>query len=349
MSLVAVLVGLVLISFNGAFVAFEFGVLGAKRAVIDAGVASGERSSIAAHRLQSDVLLSLGGAQLGITICAIVLGKLMEPALSEVIENLINRFFEISETLLHSIGFAVALALVVLIHMVMGEMVPKNLALAGPEKTLLYLSRPMSGYLLLARPVVRALLWLSNGLLTVLRVKPTRELSEVVTAAELGLMVRDSHQEGLIDAEERSLIESALQFSNTSVLEVMMPFEKVNFVHLNAQLTDIETCFDETQHTRLVVVGQDSNDVRGFVHGKDLLQLPLDELSGKLEASSIRPMLRISGQSNLPEVLQLMQKSRVHLALVTDDRTSLGVVTLDDVMRGLIGRLSEDIDHSAED
>ena len=105
--------------------------------MIDAGVASGERSSIAAHRLQSDVLLSLGGAQLGITICSIVVGKLMEPAISEVIENLINRFFEISETLLHSIGFAVALALVVLIHMVMGEMVPKNLALAGPEKTLL--------------------------------------------------------------------------------------------------------------------------------------------------------------------------------------------------------------------
>ena len=95
-------------------------------------------------------------------------------------------------------------------------------------------------------------------------------------------------------------------------------------------------------------MGKDSNDVRGFVHGKDLLQLPIGQSSEKLAASSIRPMLRISGQSNLPEVLQLMQKSRVHLALVTDNRTSLGVVTLDDVMRGLIGRLSEDIDHPAE-
>ena len=128
----------------------------------------------------------------------------------------------------------------------------------------------------------------------------------------------------------------------------MMPFEQVNFVHLNAQLTDIEKCFDETQHTRLVVVGQDSNDVRGFVHGKDLLQLPIGGSSEKLEASLIRPMLRISGKSNLPEVLQLMQKSRVHLALVTDNGTSLGVVTLDDVMRGLIGRLSEDIDDSVD-
>ena len=144
MTLLAIAVGSLLIAFNGAFVALEFGLIGAMRSAVDSAARQGSRPALAAQRLQSDVLTTLGGAQLGITICSLIVGRLAEPAVASVVESLVSQFVEISETLLHSISFAFALGLVVIVHMVIGEMVPKNLAITGPQRTLLFLARPMA-------------------------------------------------------------------------------------------------------------------------------------------------------------------------------------------------------------
>ena len=212
MTVLAIAVGSLLVLFNGAFVALEFGLLGAMKSAIDAEATAGRKSALAAQRLQRDVLTTLGGAQLGITICSLVIGRLAEPAVASVIEQLVNEFAEISETVLHSVSFAIALALVVVVHMVLGEMVPKNLAITGPERTLLLLARPMALYLSLARPVIRMFQGFSNGLLGLFRVEPTSELDESTTSAELALMVDESHDQGLIDSQEYALIESAIAF-----------------------------------------------------------------------------------------------------------------------------------------
>ena len=181
MTLLVITVGSLLIVFNGAFVALEFGLIGAMRSAVDSEARGGRRSAVAAQRLQSDVLTTLGGAQLGITVCSLIVGRLAEPAVASGIESFVNQFAEISETVLHSVSFAVALGIVVVVHMVVGEMVPKNLAITGPERTLMFLARPMAVYLLVARPIVRALLWFSNGILRLVRVEPASELDEATT------------------------------------------------------------------------------------------------------------------------------------------------------------------------
>ena len=340
MTVLAIAVGSLLVLFNGAFVALEFGLLGAMKSAIDAEATAGRKSALAAQRLQRDVLTTLGGAQLGITICSLVIGRLAEPAVASVIERLVNEFAEISETVLHSVSFAIALALVVVVHMVLGEMVPKNLAITGPERTLLLLARPMALYLSLARPVIRMFQGFSNGLLGLFRVEPTSELDESTTSAELALMVDESHDQGLIDSQEYALIESAIAFGQTPATSVMAQIDHVHSVSVDSEIVEIEDQIVKTGHTRLVVHGADMNDVRGFVHSKDLLGIK--EKKQSLAPDLIRPMLRVDPQSTLPDVLQLMRRSQIHLAVVTSEGTNSGVLTLDDVMRGLVGPLLQE-------
>ena len=337
MTVLAIAVGSLLVLFNGAFVALEFGLLGAMKSAIDAEATAGRKSALAAQRLQRDVLTTLGGAQLGITICSLVIGRLAEPAVASVIEQLVNEFAEISETVLHSVSFAIALALVVVVHMVLGEMVPKNLAITGPERTLLLLARPMALYLSLPRPVIRMLQGFSNGLLGWFRVEPTSELDESTTSAELALMVDESHDQGLIDSQEYALIESAIAFGQTPATSVMAQIDHVHSVSVDSEIVEIEDQIVKTGHTRLVVHGADMNDVRGFVHSKDLLGIK--EKKQSLAPDLIRPMLRVDPESTLPDVLQLMRRSQIHLAVVTSEGTNSGGLTLDDVMRGLVGPL----------
>ena len=337
----SIALSIVLVALNGAFVAVEFAVLGARRAHLESLAASGNRSAVAGIRLQSEVLEALGGAQLGITVCSLVLGRLGEPAVAHVLEAVIEQFFEVSDTVLHTLGFALALSIVVVIHMVLGEMVPKNLALAGPDRVLLILARPMRAYLRIARPVNHALQVIANVLLRIFRIEPTHELSEAATSAEIGVMVRESHQEGLIDREERALIEGALRFGDTVAQEVMAPIAEVDAVSLTDTVAEIERRIDETDHTRLVVFGDSADDVRGFVHSKDLLSVPERARSEPLAVELIRPMLRVAPDAALPEVLSLMKRGQIHLALVTDEGVSHGVLTLDDVLRGLVGTLIE--------
>ena len=340
MTVLAIAVGSLLVLFNGAFVALEFGLLGAMKSAIDAEATAGRKSALAAQRLQRDVLTTLGGAQLGITICSLVIGRLAEPAVASVIERLVNEFAEISETVLHSVSFAIALALVVVVHMVLGEMVPKNLAITGPERTLLLLARPMALYLSLARPVIRMFQGFSNGLLGLFRVEPTSELDESTTSAELALMVDESHDQGLIDSQEYALIESAIAFGQTPATSVMAQIDHVHSVSVDSEIVEIEDQIVKTGHTRLVVHGADMNDVRGFVHSKDLLGIK--EKKQSLAPELIRPMLRVDPESTLPDVLQLMRRSQIHLAVVTSEGTNSGVLTLDDVMRGLVGPLLQE-------
>ena len=340
MTVLAKAVVSLLVLFNGAILALEFGLLGAMKSAIDAEATAGRKSALAAQRLQRDVLTTLGGAQLGITICSLVIGRLAEPAVASVIEQLVNEFAEISETVLHSVSFAIALALVVVVHMVLGEMVPKNLAITGPERTLLLLARPMALYLSLARPLIRMFQGFSNGLLGLFRVEPTSELDESTTSAELALMVDESHDQGLIDSQEYALIESAIAFGQTPATSVMAQIDHVHSVSVDSEIVEIEDQIVKTGHTRLVVHGADMNDVRGFVHSKDLLGIK--EKKQSLAPDLIRPMLRVDPESTLPDVLQLMRRSQIHLAVVTSEGTNSGVLTLDDVMRGLVGPLLQE-------
>ena len=350
MTTLAIAVGLVLIVFNGAFVAIEFGLIGAKRAAVDNAAETGKRSALAAQRMQSDVLTTLGGAQLGITVCSLAVGRLTEPAIAGLIESALHGIVEIPDAVLHAIGFGIGLGIVTVLHMVFGEMVPKNLALIGPERTLLVLARPMAAYLYVARPIARALQWLANGMTRMLRVEPTSELADVATPAELTLMARDSLAEGHIASADVDMLERAMRFEATSVSEVMAPAGEVAAVRLADGIAEVEQQFARTGRSRLVVLGDGPDDVRGMLHSNDLAALVERDAPSLAEADRtvaaarpagrglMRRMLRFGPDAALDEALRRMQHARIHLAVVADAQgRTLGVVALDDLLRSLIG------------
>ena len=350
MTALAIAVGLVLIVFNGAFVAVEFGLIGAKRAVVDGHAATGKRSALAAQRMQSDVLTTLGGAQLGITLCSLAVGRLTEPAIARLIEQAVHGIVEIPDAVLHTIGFGIGLGIVTVLHMVFGEMVPKNLALIGPERTLLVLARPMAAYLYVARPIAGALQWVANGMTRILRVEPTSELADVATPAELTLMARDSLAEGHIASTDVALLERAMRFEATQVSDVMAPAGDVAAVRLADSIPVVEQEFARTGHSRLVVLGTGPDDVRGMLHSSDLAASTERDAQNLAEADRrvvaqqdhgrglVRRMLRLGPRVALDEALRRMQRTRIHLAVVADaGGRTLGVVALDDLLRSLIG------------
>ncbi len=350
MTTLAIAVGLVLIVFNGAFVAVEFGLIGAKRAAVDGHAATGKRSALAAQRMQSDVLTTLGGAQLGITLCSLAVGRLTEPAIARLIERAVAGIVEIPDAVLHTIGFGIGLGIVTVLHMVFGEMVPKNLALIGPERTLLVLARPMAAYLYVARPIAAALQWVANGMTRILRVEPTSELADVATPAELALMARDSLAEGHIASADVALLERAMRFGATQVSDVMATAGEVAAVRLDDSIPEVEQEFARTGHSRLMVLGAGPDDVRGMLHSSDLAASTQRDAADLAEADRrvaagqrhgrglVRRMLQLGPQVALDEALRRMQRTRIHLAVVVDaGGRTLGVVALDDLLRSLIG------------
>ncbi|MFT7646438.1 MAG: CBS domain containing-hemolysin-like protein [Candidatus Poriferisodalaceae bacterium] len=330
---------LCLVVFNGAFVAVEFALIGTRRAAIDQRAEAGQRSAILAQNLQANLALMLAGAQLGITVCSLALGRLAEPTVAHLLEAALDG--ALSESMLHPVAFVVALTIVVFIHVLFGEMVPKNLTLVNSEKALLLLAPPMSLYFWLVKPITKSLLAAANGILGLLRVETISSLADVATPFELELMVAESHRGGLIDAEEHALLGGALRFGATSVSEVMTPLEDVDAVRITDSVETLERVFVRTDHARLVVCGAERSDVRGFVHSKDLLSVASSARTRPLPVRRVRPMLRVGSDVSLPEVLQLMRRARTHLAVVSDTSgTAIGVMTLDDVFGGLLGDLA---------
>lgn len=336
----------VLLLGNGFFVAVEFAVLASRRTKVEPLAAESPRAR-AALRAMRELNLQLAGAQLGITITSLVLGYVGEPALAHAIEDLLEPLGDVPEAVTHSIGVALGLGIIVFLHMVVGEMVPKNIAIAQPERTLLWLVVPNRLYLALVRPVVRLLNLMANGIVRLFGVEPRDELATAHTADEIAAMLRTSRTAGLIRESEHQLLTGALVLGGRPLSSVMVPRERIVAVPRNATPADAERVVVEHGHSRLVVTGDGIDDVLGYLHVKDLLTLPASSRDRPLPLGRVRRMLVVTGSATLEEVLLAMQRARLHMAVVADGagRTA-GLATLEDVLEALVGDIRDETDRS---
>jgi len=338
---VSLIAAVLLVGANGFFVAVEFASVGARRSEVDARAESGKRADRAAQRLQEMLLVTLGSAQLGNTMASVALGRIGEPAVGHLLDALFTRV-GIGEDMANNLGFVIALSIVVLVHTVVGEMVPKNFTIADAGRMLRIVAIPMLAFAWLARPIVHALVATANGFLRLIGLEPVTELDGSVTSAELASMVRESAEEGLIDADDSGLLSGALAFGATSVEAVMVPIGEVDAVPVTATVAETEERLVDTAHLRLVVYESDIGNVRGFVHAKDLLGLTEPARHRPLPQSTIRPMVQLSRSASLPEVLLAMRRRQTHLGVVADSDSTggpaviHGVVTLDAVLARLV-------------
>jgi len=330
---------------NGFFVAVEFALIASRRTKLEALAEQGSASARIAVGAMRHLNVQLAGAQLGITMASLLLGYVAEPAFAGLIEDVTSTFVHLPERALTTIGFVVALTIVAFLHMVIGEMVPKNVAIADPERTLLVLAWPNRAYVTVFGPVLRVLNALSNAGVRALGVEPRDELATAASADELAMMLGASRDEGLIEEVAHQLLTGALDLGDRSINTVMVPRDGIVWLPRTATPSEAEALVVSSGHTRLLVAGEGVDDVLGFLHAKDLLTLAGPARHRPLPLGRVRRMLVLGSRTSLEDALVEMQQARVHVAVIADaGGQTMGIATLEDVIEALVGDIRDESD-----
>ncbi len=339
-------VAVVLLLANAGFVAVEFALIAARRSRLEPLADAGNRRARLALAAINDLNRQLAGAQMGITMASLGLGFVAEPAVANLIERAVESFVELPSGVLHTISFGVSLSLVVFLHMVLGEMVPKNIALAGAERTAMWLAPANRLYAIVFGPLIGLLNRISGGLVRLGGVKPIDRLATMHTAQEFSVLVEHSAAEGFLDDFDRSLLSSALELARRPVRTVMVPRDQIVAVEQEATVEEVLEVMKASGHSRIVVQHGSVDRVVGFVHAKDLLEASGAQPSQPLGDELIRIVPTIDRETSLERVLEQMQGSRRHLAVVSHGsrRQTVGLVTLEDVLEVLVGDLLDETD-----
>jgi CBS domain containing-hemolysin-like protein len=335
----------VLLLLNGFFVAAEFALVAARRTKIEALAKEGAATANLAQKSIRELTLTLAGAQLGITMCSLGLGFVGEPAIAHLLESAITSLGEIPETLLHTISFTVALTIVTFFHMVVGEMAPKNIAIAEPERTALLIALPFRAFVLVFGPILYLLNGIANAGCRLLGVEPQEERMTASTAEEIQWMVNQSAEQGVIGPHERRLLAGAAAFGERDAASAMVPRTEVVALPSTSTPVEIERVVVDSGHSRIPVYGENIDQILGFFHAKDLLKVPPAQRHHPLARRWIRPMLIVPESLKLPPLLLSMRRERKHFALVVDEHGgTAGVVTMEDVLEELVGEIRDEHD-----
>ncbi|WP_018599796.1 hemolysin family protein [Mycobacterium sp. 155] len=341
-----VLLTMLLLAANAFFVASEFSLISARRDRLQALAEQGKRSAVTVIRAGENLSLMLAGSQLGITVCSILLGRVGEPAVA----HLLSKPFElvgVSDTVLHTVSFVVSLAIVVTLHVLLGEMVPKNIAIAGPESAAMLLIPTYLVYIRAARPFIAFYNWCANATLQLFRVETRDELESAVSTSELSEMIAESLSEGLLDAEEHLRLTRALQTRTRKVSDVAMPLQEMHAIRVAAPgsgptVGAVEQALTETGYSRFPVADSFGEFI-GYLHIKDVLP-EVNDPDAVLDVSMVRPLPQVPASLPLPDALSRLRRSNSHLALVTDDAAGGAVtamVALEDLVEDLVGTVRD--------
>ena len=348
MNLTAIVVSLAMLVLNGFFVAAEFALLASRRSRLEQLEAEGDRRAAHAVAGVRELSLMLAGAQLGITMASLILGASAEPAIAHGLEVLIGRGEIIPEALVHGISFTIALAIVVFLHMVVGEMAPKSLAIADPEAAALVLARPFRAFTLAVRPFLALLNGMANAVVRAFGVEPQEELAAAHGAGDLLLLVRESAEHGMLARDQHGLLERALDLSGLDAEAAMIPRPDIVAVAADASLDEIEQVTSETGRSRLPVYDGDLDRIVGVIHVKDLLRIDPARRDGITAHALARPAFVTVESRAIEDLMIDMRVARAHIAMVVDEYGSVsGLVALEDLIEELIGEFEDETDAPA--
>ena len=344
MNWTAIIISIVLLLLNGAFVAAEFALLASRRSRLEQLAAEGDRRADHALAGVRELSLMLAGAQLGITMASLGLGAVAEPALAHGLESLLARA-GLPEGLVQGVGIAMGLSIVVFLHMVVGEMAPKSLAMAGPESTALALARPFRAFTMLVRPFLSLLNTMANGVVHLFGVEPQEELAAAHAPSDLLMLVRESAERGMLGREQHGLLERALDMTGLDAEAAMVPRPDIVAVPADASIDEVERITSETGRSRLPVYDGDLDHIVGVLHAKDLLRVD-DASRPTMTAHALARQAFITVESRPIEDLMIdMRKARAHIAIVVDEYGSVsGLVALEDLIEELIGDFEDETD-----
>jgi CBS domain containing-hemolysin-like protein len=336
-------VGLLLTVGTGLFVASEFALITLDRADLEAREARGETRLALTIRALKSTSTQLSSAQLGITLTTLLAGYTMEPAISSLIRPLLTAAGLQAAATPISVFIGVAVATIV--SMILGELVPKNFALALPRATAKLVMPFQVGFTTVFRPAVALLNGSANGILRAMGFEPKEELSGARTAEELSSLVRRSASAGVLEEDTASLLDRSLNFARLTTADVMTPRPSVHALHAEDSADDVVQLARRTGHSRFPVYGESMDDITGIVHLKAAVSVPRERRADVPAAALATEPLRVPEAVHLDAVMSELRARGYQMAVVVDEYGgTAGIVTLEDLVEEIVGEVLDEHD-----
>ncbi|MFF5933620.1 hemolysin family protein [Streptomyces sp. NPDC012508] len=334
MTAVQIAIGFLTLLTNAFFVGGEFSLISVRRSQIEPLAREGDRRARMTLWGLEHISAVMATAQLGITASSLVLGAVAEPAIAHLLEPVFEAT-HVPHGLVHPIAFVIALTLATYAHMLIGEMVPKNIALAAPVRTALLLGPPLVALTRALKPVVFGINAFANALLRLLRVDPKDEVGSVYTDGELARMVQDTSEAGLLSPADGERLRDALELGTRPVGEILVPAARMVTVDHRITPAEVERAAARAGYSRFPVTGP-TGAVLGYLHIKDTLGVV--DRDRPFPRTAFHAVTRVRIDTPLDDTLTALRAADSHLAAVTGEAgTVLGYVTMEDVLEELVG------------
>lgn len=351
----ALLISVVLLVANAFFVAAEFAVVAAKRHRLEERAEEGSRSAQAAVDASRELSLMLAGAQLGITLCTLGLGALAKPAMKDLLYPLLQALhIPAPDVVISGVAVALAVAVVVFLHMVVGEMAPKSWAISHPESSAMLLAIPFRAFTWVVKPVLWLMNELANLMLRIGGVDPVDALGNAQTPADLQLLLAQSYEHGVLEDADHQILTGALRLEEETVSSVMFPTSQAVTVPRHATAIDVERISRESGRSRLFVVeptGREGQQrIRGLVHVREAI---LATSQGRADAplgDFLQPVASLPATMPLIDAVASMRQQRGQLALVRDENGRVvGMTSMEDILEQILGEFDDESDEATAD
>jgi CBS domain containing-hemolysin-like protein len=348
-SVIKVLIAFLLVGINGIFVAAEFAMVKVRKTRLAELADNGSRRAQTALDVSSKLDAYLSACQLGITLASLGLGWLGEPAIATLIEPLFVGFGGWNLIYTHTIAMALAFLMISFLHIVLGELVPKSLAIQKAESTALATASLLKAFYFVFYPVIWALNSIANLVLHILRIQPANEADLSHSEEELRMLVDASQKHGYLDKMEGKLLDNVFEFSDRIASEVMIPRQDMVCIFIQDTFEEILEIVKKYGHTRYLLCDDDKDHVLGLVHLRDIIRL--QEQSGTKEITQIkRDILAVPEGMPISHLVQRMRSQRTHMAVIVDEfGGSAGLVTLEDMLEELVGEIYDEFESEQPD
>jgi CBS domain containing-hemolysin-like protein len=337
------LAALLLVLATGFFVAVEFAFVAVDRTRVDTDAAAGSRRARATAGALRRLSFHLSGAQLGITVTSLVVGFIAEPTVAEALEPVVRHL--VPEDSVHGVSVGIALVLATLVSMVVGELVPKSVAIAKPRAVAYALAGPAVLINRLLGPIISFLNGAANWTVRRFGIEPREELTSVRSLEELELLIRSSGEEGTLEPDALTMLTRAIRFGTKDAANALVPRRSVDVVRTDDTVAALAELAVATGHSRFPVVGADLDDVEGVVHVKDVYRIAYAERPRTLVSELMAPPFVVPETRALGDLLVDLRDKATHLAIVVDEHGgTAGIITLEDILEELVGEIDDEHD-----
>lgn len=335
---------------NAFFVISEFSIVKIRRTKLEELAKNGSKRAVIGLKINDHLNTYLSAIQLGITLASLGLGWIGEPAVSKLLEAVFGGFFADNTVLLHSLSFGIAFSFITLLHVVMGELVPKSLAIQDTERYALNIAPALYTFNHIFSPFIWVFDHVTIGMLKIMGIKSSDENDDAHSEEEIKLIIDASQKDGIIDDTEGEIIQNAICFSETCAHEIMIPRQDMKCIYKNSSYNEVMDFVRKNSHTRFPLCDRDKDHIIGMVHIRDILEHPEDRDSKDFLNHITRKILFVPENHSISDILHQMMHQHIHLAIVVDEYGgTAGMISMEDILEELVGDIRDEHDDTVSE